>query len=95
MEWADVAHLWAFVRQTGASSSFENDANIQQETRSSTFRIFYRSEVSELDRIVYDGLAWGIVGIAELGRRKELLVYAQTDVNRTARKGASCRASCR
>ena len=83
VEWTDVTHLWAFVRQTGASSSFENDANIQQETRNATFRIFYTSEVSELDRIIHDGLVWDILGIAELGRRKELLVYAQTDVNRT------------
>ena len=32
-------------------------------------------------RVVYDGLAWDIEGIAEIGRRVGLKLFCQTDAN--------------
>ena len=33
-------------------------------------------------RVIYDGLIWNIVGIAEIGRRAGLKLFCQTDVDR-------------
>ena len=79
--WVDVAEVWANVNQTGTSEKFNNDANRTVALRNATMRIRWRDDVSETSRVIYAGLAWDIEGIAKLGRRRELELYCQTDVN--------------
>ena len=77
----DLAKVWANVNQTGTSEKFNNDAKRTVALRNATMRIRWRDDVSETSRVVYDGLAWDIEGIARLGRRRELELFCQTDVN--------------
>ena len=79
--WVDVAEVWANVNQTGTSEKFNNDAKRMVALRNATMRIRWRDDVSETSRVIFAGLAWGIVGIARLGRRRELELFCQTDVN--------------
>jgi SPP1 family predicted phage head-tail adaptor len=41
------------------------------------FRVRYRSGVTVLNRIVYDGRDWDIVAVREVGRRDGLLIDAK------------------
>ena len=73
--------MWANVNQTGVSEDFENDANREQALRNARIRILWRPDITELHRLVYDGLAWAIKGIEEIGFRRELELVCQTDVD--------------
>ena len=80
--WSEIDKVWANVNQTGTSEDFENDANRNVALRNSIIRIRWRDDVQETSRVVYDGFPWDIKGIAELGYRRELELYCQTDVHR-------------
>lgn len=82
-KWFDVEDVWAGVNQTGTSERFENNAARKVPLRNATFTIGWRADVSETSRVVYDGFPWDIKGIAEIGYRRGLTVYCQTDVSRT------------
>ena len=81
--WGDVEDLWAHVNVTGVSESFENNAKRDIPLRNAQITIRWRDDVSEIDRIVYDGLAWDIEGIEEIGCRVGLTLHVQTDVSRS------------
>ena len=76
------ANSWAHVQQTGVSESFSNDAAREIPARFAKIRIHWRDGIDETMRVVYDGLAWDIEGIAEIGRRRELELTVQTDPSR-------------
>ena len=80
--WVSVAKSWAHVQQTGVSERFENDAARKIPARFAKFRIPWRDGINETARVVYDGLAWDIEGIAEIGRRRELELTCRTDASR-------------
>ena len=82
-KWFDLEEVWAAVNQTGTSERFENNAARKLPLRNATFTIGFRSDVSETSRVVFDGLAWDIKGIAEIGFKRGLTLYCQTDVSRT------------
>ena len=80
--WSEIDKVWANVDQTGVSENFENESNRAVALRNSTIRIRWRDDVQETSRVVYDGLAWDIKGIGEVGYRRELELFCQTDVHR-------------
>ena len=80
----EIDKAWARVEQTGTSENFKNDARRRIPLRNATFRIRWRAGIEETGRVVYDGLAWDIKGIEEIGRRRELLLHCQTDASRPA-----------
>lgn len=72
--WVDRATVWAAkVDVTGRELLM---ASQMVETAQARFRIRYRSDVEQTDRVVYDGVAYDIQHKAEIGRREglELLV---------------------
>ena len=64
-EWSEVAKVWASVNQTGTSEDFKNDANRNLALRSARITIRWRPDVTELWRLLYNGLIWAIEGLAE------------------------------
>ena len=80
--WSEIDKVWAKVNQTGVSENFENESNRAVALRNSTIRIRWRDDVQETSRVVYDGFPWDIKGIAEIGYRRELELFCQTDVHR-------------
>ena len=82
VKYADLDTVWANVKQTGTSENFENDASRKVALRNSTIRIQWRDDLDETSRVVYDGYVWDIEGIAEIGHRRELELFCQTDVHR-------------
>ena len=80
--YVELASVWATVEQTGVSEDFVNNADRRIPRRNATMRLRWRAGVQETGRVVYDGLAWGIKGIEEIGRKRELLLYCQTDASR-------------
>ena len=80
--WKDGANLWAHVNVTGVSENFSNNASRAIPLRSAQITIRWSADVSETDRVIHDGLPWDIKGIAEIGYRRGLTLYCQTDVSR-------------
>ena len=80
--WSEIDKVWANVNQTGTSERFENESNRNVALRNSTIRIRWRDDVQETSRVVYDALPWDIKGIAQIGHRRELELFCQTDVGR-------------
>ena len=80
--WAKIDDVWASVDQTGTSESFENDAAREIPLRFATFRIRHRADVREDWRIIFEGLAWDIEGISEVGFNRFLDIVCQTDTSR-------------
>ena len=66
VSWSEIEKVRANVDQTGVSENFENNANRDLALRNATIRIRWRDDVQETARVVYDGLAWDIKGIAEI-----------------------------
>ncbi|WP_457586100.1 phage head closure protein [Ensifer canadensis] len=68
--WAPVATVWAEVLQQTASEFFTGFG--EAETGTVIFRVRYRPGITTADRVTYDGVAYGIAEIKELGRRDAL-----------------------
>jgi SPP1 family predicted phage head-tail adaptor len=73
--WADLAVVWAEKRDLRGREFYQANAdNAEIET---VFRIRWRSDVSPLNRIAYDGRDYDIVSVAEIGRRDGLEIMAK------------------
>ncbi|CAK7257248.1 MULTISPECIES: phage head closure protein [unclassified Shinella] len=72
-EWADLATVWAKVRQEGGREFFAQAA-IQAERRV-IFTIRWM-EVWVIDRIQYDGIEYNIKEVRELGRQAGVELHA-------------------
>ena len=91
--WSEVAKVWAKVDQTGTSEDFKNDANRTLALRSAQITIRWRPDVTEIMRVIFNGLIWGVEGIAAQGRREGLTLFCQTDVHRKVSPGDSTQRS--
>ena len=81
--WQTTATVWADTKVTGVSENFKNDAARFLPLRNATFRINFIDGVREDYRVVYRDLAWDILGIKAIGRRRKLDLICQTDTSRT------------
>ena len=78
--WVELDKVWANVlTRNQTAERWEANSNREQATRTAAMRLLWRDGVDETMRIVYDGLAWDIEGIAEIGYRRELEIYAVAD----------------
>lgn len=68
--WGDVAVVWAKIEPLSGGESYSSD-NIQSQ---STHRItvYYRTDVTAKQRIVYDGFAYDILLVKEVGFKEGL-----------------------
>jgi len=73
--WVTFASVWASVVPLSATERFRSDA--KHSVRVSSFSIRWLDGVLPTMRIVYEGLNWRILGIAELGRRDGLEITAE------------------
>jgi len=79
--WADLAEVWAALKPLRGNERFA----VQQllGTGVMTFLIRYRSDlqIGVEDRIEYDGRAWDITDVRELGRRESWEIDAKARVD--------------
>ena len=68
--WGLLARAWARKVPQRRGSGEGSDNGREVGTQTVVFRIRYRSDLTLLDRIVYDGHAYDITGIDEIERRK-------------------------
>lgn len=68
--WSTYASVWAEERQITAREAMTGKT--EQAMRAMAFIIRWRSDVTERHRVVYDGAAYDITGIREIGRREAL-----------------------
>ena len=68
--WAPVATVWAEVLQQTASEFFTGYG--KAETGTVIFRVRYLPGISTADRVSYNGTAYGLSEIKEIGRRMAL-----------------------
>lgn len=68
--WAEVATVWAEVLQSTATEYFTGMGEV--ETGTVIFRIRYTPGVTTVDRVSYNGSAYGLKEIKELGRYEAL-----------------------
>ncbi|MBD9493193.1 phage head closure protein [Ensifer sp. ENS01] len=68
--WTPVATVWAEVLQQTASEFFTGYG--EAETGTVIFRVRYRPGITTKDRVIYDGVAYGLKEIKTIGRRHAL-----------------------
>ncbi len=68
--WTPLATVWAEVLQQTASEFFTGYG--EAETGTVIFRVRYRPGITTADRVTYDGAAYGLKEIKEIGRRDAL-----------------------
>ncbi|OAN53892.1 hypothetical protein A6A04_13450 [Paramagnetospirillum marisnigri] len=68
--WADLATVWAQFLP-GAGKEAYSAAAVHAEAQA-RFRIRWRSDVTTVHRVIYDGKAWDILAVDEIGRREGL-----------------------
>lgn len=68
--WAPVATVWAEVLQQSANEFFTGYG--EAETGTVIFRVRFQPGITTADRVNYDGAAYGLKEIKELGRRAAL-----------------------
>lgn len=73
--WSDVATVWAQYLPGGGDERY-SPGQIYAQT-DARFRIRYRSDITPLNRIVYNGRIYDILAIEEEGRRVGLVIKAK------------------
>ncbi|MBB4955523.1 SPP1 family predicted phage head-tail adaptor [Agrobacterium vitis] len=68
--WAPVATVWAEILQQTASEFLTNYG--EAETGTVIFRVRFRPGITTADRVRYDGIAYDLKEIKEIGRRHAL-----------------------
>lgn len=76
--WTDLAEIWAAIVKREVSE--QHEAEQEYATRSLTFRIRYRADVTEKMRVSYNSLLFDIRGLVEIGRREGLDIIAVAEV---------------
>ena len=72
--WTTLATVWAQVRAVGGGERFRGAHIVAEATTS--FVIRHRTDVTEKMRIQFDGDAYDIHHISEIGRREGLVIQA-------------------
>lgn len=73
--WAELQTVWAQVIQNTGSE--DTESRRVHEDVNYTFRIRFRSDVTEEERIKYKGETYDIKSVKELGRRERLEIVGQ------------------
>lgn len=68
--WTPIASVWAETLQQTATEFFTGYG--EAETGSMIFRIRFVAEITTADRVTYNGIAYNLKEIKELGRRDAL-----------------------
>lgn len=68
--WTPIATVWAEIIQQSAAEFFTGFG--EAETRTMIFRIRYVANITTADRVTYNGTAYNLKEIKELGRREAL-----------------------
>jgi SPP1 family predicted phage head-tail adaptor len=72
--WVDVDTVWAEKKDLRGTELFAARQEVASvDTR---FRILYRTDVTALNRILYEGIYYDIAAVLEIGRREGLEIYA-------------------
>jgi SPP1 family predicted phage head-tail adaptor len=77
--WEDIdtsPTVWASVEENSGSENIQ--ANQLRGVETAVFTIRYRTDISVLNVIVYQGLKWDIHFIGELGRKRFLKIVAES-----------------
>ena len=75
MEWVTVGQEWAEL--THKSEDEKHAASQTYAERIVTFRMHYRDDITEVDRLICDGRQYDIKGIRELGYREGIEIAAR------------------
>ncbi len=73
--WDTLANVWAKVR--GEKASEKPIADKESVRQTAVFEIYFRSDVTEENRIAYRGKIWDITSIVESGYQKYLEIRAE------------------
>lgn len=71
--WVVLEEVWASYRPIKADEQFRRGSNRRQAIRVVDFGIRHRDDVDETMRVIYEGLAYGIIGIKAVGRSELIL----------------------
>ena len=77
--WERLAVVWAKVTQTGVSTAFSRSALTDVSERNAKIKIRWLPGINSVLRVVYQNLAWDIIGVATYGRRDSLVLDVRTD----------------
>ena len=72
---ATLANVWAERMSRKVSERYIDDQFSGK--RSSVWRIRYRSDVDNLDRLVYNSVNYDIIGVYEEGKERDLIIVTE------------------
>ncbi len=70
-----VASVWAAVEPVGGSKGFGEQQFVS--TGDLRFTVKWRRDLTPLHRVVYDGVAYDVQSVAEMGNREGLLILGR------------------
>lgn len=73
--WVPLATVWARVEPLGGRENFGAQQFVA--TGDLRFTVRWRSDVTPLHRVIYGGVPYDVVSVAEEGRREGLLIVAR------------------
>lgn len=74
-EWRPIASMWASKTHKSEDEAFA--AEQRYAVRVVTFTLYWSNDIRETDRLICDGLRYGIKGIREIGFREGLQISAE------------------
>lgn len=73
--WADLGTVWANKRDVSAREFFSAGSDNSEQV--SVFTIRWRTGLTSLLRVIYEGQVFDITGFSEIGRRQYLALQAK------------------
>lgn len=78
--WSTIASVWAGKLSAKASESFRGEQNAG--FRVTVWRIRYRTDVDNLDRLTYGGEKYNVTGVTEEGNKDALILTTEAILSR-------------
>lgn len=73
--WQPVRTIWASIKYDSVDANFAADQAYTK--RIVTFTTLFIRDLTELDRLIYEGVTYQILGITEIGFRETLEIKAE------------------
>ena len=78
--WSAIASVWAEKMSAKASERFRGEQLAGYKTI--VWRIRYRTDVDNLDRVTHDGQNFGMIGVTEEGNKDSLILITKAILDR-------------
>jgi len=81
--WTTYATVWSAIRHITKLEEFERESDRRMGYQDIEFQIYYRNDIKETDRIIFEDKYYDVYSVIEMGRRRTTKIRAEwSDANR-------------